>query len=89
MSEQVSVITKVKNTIGSAYFISDFQSKEIVGASCKKELKITNQKEFRIEKVTRRKSDKLNFEWNSYGKYLILALIKRILLYENELFFNW
>ena len=88
MSEQVSVITKVKNTIGPTDFISDLKSKEIVGASCKKELKITNQKEFRIEKVTRRKSDKLNFEWNSYGKYLILALIKRILLYENELFFN-
>ena len=88
MSEEVSVITKVKNTVGPTDFISDLKSEEIVRASCKKELKITNQIEFRIEKVTRRKSDKLYFEWNGYGKYLILTLIKRILLYENELFFN-
>ena len=82
------MITKVKNTVGPTDFISDLKSEEIVRASCKKELKITNQIEFRIEKVTRRKSDKLYFEWNGCGKYLILTLIKRILLYENELFFN-
>ena len=40
-------------------FISDLNVEEIVGMFYKKELEKTNQKEFRVEKVIKRKEDKL------------------------------
>ena len=41
------------------YVVNHFKGEEIVGAFIKKELKKTNQEEFRVEKVIKRKSDKL------------------------------
>ena len=40
-------------------FISGLNVEEIVGMFYKKELEKTNQKEFRVEKVIKRKEDKL------------------------------
>ena len=37
-----------------------------VGTFYKKELQKTNQKEFRVEKVIKRKGDKLYVEWKRY-----------------------
>ena len=48
------------------YVISDFTGEEIVGTFCEKELQNINQKEVRIEIVTRRKSDKLYVKWKGY-----------------------
>ena len=48
------------------YVIIDFTGEEIVGTFCEKELQNTNQKEVRIEIVTRRKSDKLYVKWKGY-----------------------
>ena len=42
-----------------AYVVNHFKGEEIAGAFIKKELKKTNQEEFRVEKVIKRKSDKL------------------------------
>ena len=53
------MITKVKNTVPWTYVISDLNGKEITGTFYEKELKKTNQKELRIEKVIERKGDKL------------------------------
>ena len=47
-SEEVFVITKVKNTVLWTYVISDLKNKEIVGTFYKNELQKTNQKEFRV-----------------------------------------
>ena len=41
------------------YVINDLNGEEITGTFYGKELQKTNQNEFRIEKVTRRKGDKL------------------------------
>ena len=41
------------------YVISDLKCEEIVGSFYEKELQKTNQKEFRVEKVIKRKCDKL------------------------------
>ena len=41
------------------YVISDLNWKKIVGKFYEKELQKTNQKEFRVEKVIKRKGDKL------------------------------
>ena len=39
---------------------------EITGSFYEKELQKTNQKEFRIEKVIKRKGDKLYAKWRAY-----------------------
>ena len=41
------------------YMINDLNREEIVGSFNEKELQKTNQKEFRIEKVIKRKGNKL------------------------------
>ena len=48
------------------YVISDVNCEEIVGTFCQKELKKINQKEFRAEKVIKRKYDKLYVKWKGY-----------------------
>ena len=48
------------------YVISDLKDEEIVGTFCKKELQKANQKEFRAEKVIKRKDDKLYVTWKGY-----------------------
>ena len=58
-SEEVFVINKIKNTVPWTYAISDLNGEEITGSFYEKELQKTNQKEFRIEKVLKRKVDKL------------------------------
>ena len=45
------------------YVFSDSKGKEIVAMFYEKELQITNQKEFRVEKVIKRKSDKIHVKW--------------------------
>ena len=39
---------------------------KIVGSFCEKELQKTNQNEYRIEKVIKRKVDKLYIKWKGY-----------------------
>ena len=58
---------KVKNTVPWAYIINDLNGEENVGTFYEKELQKINQKEFRIEKVIKRKSDKLNIKWKGYN----------------------
>ena len=58
-SEKVFVIKKFKNTVPWIYVTSYFIGGEIAGAFYEKKLQKTNQKEFRIEKVIKRKGDKL------------------------------
>ena len=57
------MIKKVKNTVPWTYVISDLSGKEIVGMFFKKELQKTNQKEFRFEKVIKKKPDELYVKW--------------------------
>ena len=65
-SEEVFVVTKIKNTVPWTYVINDLNGKEIIGTFYEKELKKTNQQEFKIEKVIRRKGDKLYVKWKEY-----------------------
>ena len=57
-SEEVFVIKKFKNTVPWAYVISDLNGEEIVRTFSKKQLQRTNQKEFIVEEVIKRKGDK-------------------------------
>ena len=65
-SEEVFVIKKVKNTYPWTYVINDLNGEEIIGTFYEKELQKTNQEEFRVEKVIRRKGDKLYVKWKGY-----------------------
>ena len=53
------MIKKVRNIVSWTYFINDLNGDEIIGTFYEKELKKTNQREFRIEKVINKKGDKL------------------------------
>ena len=56
-SEEVFVVNKIKNTVPWTYVINDLNCEESIGIFYQKELQKTNQKEFRIEKVIKRKGD--------------------------------
>ena len=65
------------------YVISDLNGEEIVGSFYDKELQKTNQKEFIIEKVIKRKGNKLYVKWKGYGNsfnsWIDTGLIKKFL----------
>ena len=46
--------------------INDLNGEEILGSFYEKELEKTNQKEFRIEKVIKKKENKLYVKWKGY-----------------------
>ena len=56
-SEDVFIVNKIKNTVPWTYATSDVNGEEITGSFYEKELQKTSQKEFRIEKVLKRKGD--------------------------------
>ena len=65
-SEEVFVIKKVKNAVLWTYVINDLNDEEITGKFYEKELQKTNKEEFRIEKVIKRKGDKIYAKWKGY-----------------------
>ena len=65
-SEKVFVVSKIKNTVPWIYVVNDVSGEEITDSFYEKELQKTSQKEFRIEKVLKRKCDKLRVKWKRY-----------------------
>ena len=66
-SEELFVIKKVKNTVPWIYVIIDVDGEEIIGSFYEKELQKTNQEEFRIENVAKRKGNKIYVKWKGYN----------------------
>ena len=64
--EEVFIVSKIRNTVSWTYVVNDLNGEEITGIFYEKELQKTNQKEFRIEKVIKRKGDKLYVKWKGY-----------------------
>ena len=66
-------ISKYKNifpknfTSPWTYAIIDFNGKEIIGTFYEKEFQKINKKEFRIEKIIKKKDEKLYVKWNGYN----------------------
>ena len=58
-SEEVFIISKIKNAVPWAHVVNDLNGEKIIGTFYEKELQKTNQQEFRIEKVIKGKGDKL------------------------------
>ena len=65
-SEEVFVISKIENIVPWTYVINDLNGEEIIGTFYEKELQKTNQQTFRIEKVIKKKGDKLYVKWKDY-----------------------
>ena len=63
---EVFVISKIKNKVPWTYVINDLNGDEIIKTSHEKELHKTNQDEFRIEKVIKRRGNKLYVKWKGY-----------------------
>ena len=68
-SEEDFVDNKVQNTVPWTYLINDLNGEEIKGSFYEKKLQKTNQKEFRIEKVIKKKGDKLYVKRKGYNNY--------------------
>ena len=65
-SEEVFIVSKIKNTVPWTYVINDFNGEEIIGTFYEKELLKTNQQKSRIEKIIKKKGDKLYVKWKGY-----------------------
>ena len=62
-SEEIFVISKIKNTVPQTYVLNDFNGEQIIGTFYEKELQATKQQKIRVEKVIKRKGDKLYVKW--------------------------
>ena len=65
-SEEIFVIKEIKNAVPWTYVINDLDGEEITGTFYENELQKTNQQKFKIEKVTKKKGDKLYVKWKGY-----------------------
>ena len=74
------MIKKVRNIVSWTYFINDLNGDEIIGTFYEKELKKTNQREFRIEKVINKKGDKLYVKWKGFDSSFNSWIDKKELL---------
>ena len=79
-SEKVFIVNKIKNTVPWTYTISDLNGEQIIGSFYEKELQKTNQKEFRIEKVLKRKGNQLYVKWKGYDNSFNSWINKKDLL---------
>ena len=77
-SEEAFIVSKIKNTVPWTYVINDLNGEEIIGTFYEKELQKTNQKEFRIEKVIRKKVINCMSNGKVIITHLITGLIKKI-----------
>ena len=83
-SEEVFVVSKIKNTVPWTYVTNDLNGWEIIGTFYEKELPKTSQKELRIEKVIKRKGNKLYVKLkvydNSFNSWIDKKRFSMILL---------
>ena len=66
-SEEVFVVSRIKNIVLWTYVISNVNGEKITGSFYEKELQKTSQEEFRIEKVLKWKGDKLYVKGKGYA----------------------
>ena len=67
------------------YAINDLNGDDIIGTLYEKELQKTNQQEFRIEKLTNKKVDKLYVKWKGYDSSFNIWTDKKDLIKSNSL----
>ena len=65
-SEEVFIISKINNKVTWTYFISDMNVEDVTRCFYEKELQNTNQQILRIEKIIKRKDNKLYAKLKGY-----------------------
>ena len=60
------IVRGTKNTVPWTYVVSELNGEEITERFKEKELQKASQEKFRIEKVLKRKGDKLYVKWKRY-----------------------
>ena len=87
-SEEVTVVSKIKNTVPMTYVISDLKGEPITRSFYEKEFQKISQERFRIEKIIKRKSDKLYVKWtgydNSFNSWINKKILNETPSYKNE-----
>ena len=68
-SEEVFVVSGIKNAALWTYAINDLNGKKITESFYEKELQKTCQENLRIQKVHKRKCDKLYVKWKGYNNH--------------------
>ena len=63
------MIKKLKTLCSGHKLFVILKAKKLFESFTKKELQKPNQKEFRVEKAIKRKSDKLYFKWKGYDNF--------------------
>ena len=66
-SEEIFVFSKIENTVQWSHVLNDLNGEEIISTFYEKELQATNQQEFRVEEVLKKKGDKLYVKWKGYN----------------------
>ena len=79
-SKEVFVIKEIKNTVRWTYVNNDLNNEQIIRTFDENELQRTNQKVFRIEKVIKRKCDKLYVKWKGYDSSFNSWIDKKCLI---------
>ena len=79
-SEEIFVVSKIKDTVPWTYVISDLNGEKIAGNFYEKELQKTSQEKSRIKKVLKRKGDKLYVKWKGYDNSFNSWIDKRDLI---------
>ena len=79
-SEEAFFVSNIKNTVLWTYVISDLNGEPITGSFYEKELQKTSKEKFRIEKVLKRKSDKLYDKWKGYDSRFSSQIDKKDLI---------
>ena len=69
-SEEIFVIKEIKNAVPWTYVISDLNGEQIIETFYEKGLQKINQQEFRIERVIKKKGNKLYVKWKGYESSL-------------------
>ena len=78
-SEEIFNIKKIKNTVPWTYVTNDLNDEEIIVRFYENELQKTDQKEFRIERVLKKKGDKLYVNEKVMIIVLIVGLTRKTL----------
>ena len=80
-SEEVFTVNNIKNTVPWIYVANDLNGEKITGSFYEKKLQKSNQKQFRIEKVLKRKGDKLYVNWKGYNNSFNTSISKKYLVH--------
>ena len=85
-SEEIFIIKKIENTVPWIYVINDLNGEEVIGTLYKNELQKTDQKEFRIEKVLKKKGDKLYVKSKGYDNSFNCWIDKKDIVSNESIF---